>query len=93
MNVFRLQSEARGGACRQRLVSVRVVDFSQSPDLQDQDEVGFISPALWFNMADGDVMPVNGCTLRIKVPVLHLNKLIYTVIFNMKTVRGPLLAP
>ncbi|XP_028420769.1 peroxisome assembly factor 2 isoform X2 [Perca flavescens] len=62
----RPESEARGGACRQRLASVCMVDFSQSPDLQDQDEVGFVSPALWFNMTDGDVMPVNGCTLRIK---------------------------
>ncbi|XP_035856422.1 peroxisome assembly factor 2 [Sander lucioperca] len=61
-----LQSEARGAVCRQRLASVLVVDSTQSPDLQNQDEVGFISAALWFNMTDGDVMPVNGCTLRIK---------------------------
>ncbi|XP_049428068.1 peroxisome assembly factor 2 isoform X1 [Epinephelus fuscoguttatus] len=55
-----------GDACRQRLVSVLVVDLTQSPDLQNHDEVGFISPTLWFNMTGGDVIPANSCTLRMK---------------------------
>ncbi|XP_054460043.1 peroxisomal ATPase PEX6 isoform X2 [Anoplopoma fimbria] len=60
------QAEVKGGACRQRLVSVLVVDLAKSPDLQNHEEVGFISATLWFNMTEGDVIPVNGCTLRMK---------------------------
>ncbi|XP_034414646.1 peroxisome assembly factor 2 isoform X2 [Cyclopterus lumpus] len=59
-------TEVKGGVCRRRLVSVLVVDLTQSPDLQDYDEVGFVSATLWFNMTEGDAIPVNGCTLRMK---------------------------
>ncbi|XP_029283663.1 peroxisome assembly factor 2-like isoform X3 [Cottoperca gobio] len=57
-------TDVRAGDCRQRLVSVLVVDLT--PDLQNHDEVGFISATLWFNMTEGDVIPVNSCTLRMK---------------------------
>ncbi|XP_041641110.1 peroxisome assembly factor 2 [Cheilinus undulatus] len=60
------QNEVRGGGARERLVSVVVVDPSQSPDLQSQDEVGFISETLWFNMSEGEEIPVSSCTLRMK---------------------------
>ncbi|KAK2918466.1 peroxisomal ATPase PEX6 isoform X1 [Channa argus] len=50
--------------CRERLVSVVVVDLG--PDLQVHGEVGFISPTLWFNLTEGDVVPVNSCPLRMK---------------------------
>lgn len=53
------------GVCRERLVSVVVVDLS--PDLQIHGEVGFISATLWFNLTEGDVVPVNSCALRMKV--------------------------
>ncbi|XP_074553060.1 peroxisomal ATPase PEX6 isoform X2 [Halichoeres trimaculatus] len=56
----------RGGGARERLVSMLVVDLAQSPDLQNLDEVGFISETLWFNMTEGDEIPVSGCTLRMK---------------------------
>ncbi|XP_034056504.1 LOW QUALITY PROTEIN: peroxisome assembly factor 2 [Gymnodraco acuticeps] len=59
-------ADVRGGVCRQRLVSVLVLDPSLSPDLQNQEEVGFISATLWFNMTEGDVIPVSSCTLRMK---------------------------
>ncbi|XP_074485873.1 peroxisomal ATPase PEX6 isoform X1 [Sebastes fasciatus] len=59
-------TDVRGGVCRQRLVSVVVVDLAQSPDLQNHDEVGFISATLWFNMTEGDMIPVNSCTMRMK---------------------------
>ncbi|XP_068444764.1 peroxisomal ATPase PEX6 isoform X1 [Clinocottus analis] len=55
-----------GGGGGQRLVSVLVVDLTQSPDLQNHEEVGFVSATLWFNMTGGDGIPVNGCTLRMK---------------------------
>lgn len=55
------------GVCRERLASVVVVDFAASPDLQVHGEVGFISATLWFNLTEGDVVPENGCTLRMKV--------------------------
>ncbi|KAK5926066.1 hypothetical protein CgunFtcFv8_021669 [Champsocephalus gunnari] len=59
-------ADVRGGLCRQRLVSVLVLDPSLTPDLQNQEEVGFISATLWFNMTDGDAIPVSSCTLRVK---------------------------
>uniref|UniRef100_A0A671WSD3 Peroxisomal ATPase PEX6 n=1 Tax=Sparus aurata TaxID=8175 RepID=A0A671WSD3_SPAAU len=58
--------DLRGGVCRERLVSVLVVDPAQSPDLQNQHEVGFISSTLWFNMTGGDEIPERSCTLRVK---------------------------
>ncbi|XP_070778486.1 peroxisomal ATPase PEX6 [Enoplosus armatus] len=65
------QTEVRGGVCRERLVSVLVVDLTLSPDLnlnlnQNHNEVGFISATLWFNMTDGEEIPVSSCTLRMK---------------------------
>ncbi|XP_044045251.1 peroxisome assembly factor 2 isoform X2 [Siniperca chuatsi] len=61
------QTEVRGGVCRERLVSVLVADLRQSPDLnQNHDEVGFISATLWFNMTEGEEIPENSCTLRLK---------------------------
>uniref|UniRef100_A0AAQ4RSV8 Peroxisomal ATPase PEX6 n=1 Tax=Gasterosteus aculeatus aculeatus TaxID=481459 RepID=A0AAQ4RSV8_GASAC len=58
--------DAPTGGGGQRLVSVLVVDLAQSPELQHHGEVGFISATLWFNMTEGDVVPVGGCTLRMK---------------------------
>ncbi|XP_073327114.1 peroxisomal ATPase PEX6 isoform X2 [Pagrus major] len=58
--------DLRGGVCRERLVSVLVLDPAQSPDLQNQHEVGFISTTLWFNMTGGDEIPERSCTLRVK---------------------------
>ncbi|XP_029374028.1 peroxisome assembly factor 2 isoform X2 [Echeneis naucrates] len=52
--------------CRERPVSVVVVDLTQSPDLQNHNEVGFISATLWFNMTEGESVPVSSCTLRMK---------------------------
>ncbi|KAM7008674.1 LOW QUALITY PROTEIN: peroxisomal ATPase PEX6 [Tautogolabrus adspersus] len=60
------QPDVSGGGAREKLVSVLVVDLTQSPDLQSPDEVGFISETLWFNMAEGDEIPENICTLRMK---------------------------
>ncbi|XP_058496719.1 peroxisomal ATPase PEX6 isoform X3 [Solea solea] len=48
----------------ERPVSVVVVDLS--PDLQNHNEAGFISATLWFNLTDGDMIPVNVCSLRMK---------------------------
>uniref|UniRef100_A0A8D3CJC1 Peroxisomal ATPase PEX6 n=1 Tax=Scophthalmus maximus TaxID=52904 RepID=A0A8D3CJC1_SCOMX len=60
------QSDVRGGVGRERLVSVVVVDLTPSPELQNHEEVGFISATLWFNLTEGEVVPVNCCTLRMK---------------------------
>uniref|UniRef100_A0A7N8Y362 Peroxisomal ATPase PEX6 n=1 Tax=Mastacembelus armatus TaxID=205130 RepID=A0A7N8Y362_9TELE len=51
-----------GQVCRERPVSVVVVDLTLSPDLQGHDEGGFISATLWFNLTEGDVIPVNSWT-------------------------------
>ncbi|XP_070684187.1 peroxisomal ATPase PEX6 isoform X2 [Pempheris klunzingeri] len=58
------QAEVRGGG--ERPASVVVVDFSQSPDLQNQDQVGLMSHTHWFNMTDGDEVPLDTHTLRMK---------------------------
>ncbi|XP_041789279.1 peroxisome assembly factor 2 isoform X1 [Chelmon rostratus] len=60
------QTDVRGGVCRDRLVSVQVVDLAKSPDLQNHQETGFISATLWFNMTEGDETPENCCTVRMK---------------------------
>ncbi|XP_070409800.1 peroxisomal ATPase PEX6 [Nothobranchius furzeri] len=54
------------GLCRERLVSVVVVDLTLCPELQNYRNVGFISATLWFNMAKGETIPVERCTLRMK---------------------------
>ncbi|XP_040892897.1 peroxisome assembly factor 2 isoform X3 [Toxotes jaculatrix] len=60
------QSDVKWDVCRDRLVSVVVVDLTQSPDLQNHDEAGFISATLWFNMTEGEAIPANCCSLRMK---------------------------
>uniref|UniRef100_A0A1A7Y3E6 Peroxisomal ATPase PEX6 n=1 Tax=Iconisemion striatum TaxID=60296 RepID=A0A1A7Y3E6_9TELE len=52
--------------CRERLVSVVVVDLTLCPELQNHRNVGFISSTLWFNMTEGEMIPVKRCTLRMK---------------------------
>ncbi|KAM4750262.1 LOW QUALITY PROTEIN: peroxisomal ATPase PEX6 [Anableps anableps] len=54
----------RACPCRERLVSAVVVD--PSPELNIHDDVGFISATLWFNMTEGEMVPLKSCTLRMK---------------------------
>ncbi|XP_014893360.1 peroxisome assembly factor 2 [Poecilia latipinna] len=56
--------EVSAPPCRERLVSAVVVDLS--PELTIHDDVGFISATLWFNMTEGETLPVKSCTLRMK---------------------------
>eukprot|EP00064_Thunnus_orientalis_P026180 superscaffoldBa00015671_g26667 len=58
--------DVRGGVGRERLVSVVAVDLTLNPDLQLQDETGFISETLWFNLTEGEEVNMNGCSLRMK---------------------------
>ncbi|XP_040002914.1 peroxisome assembly factor 2 isoform X2 [Xiphias gladius] len=60
------QTDVRWAVGRERLVSVVAVDLTESPDLQNHEEVGFISATLWFNMTEGEMIPVSSCTLRMK---------------------------
>ncbi|XP_036406208.1 peroxisome assembly factor 2 [Megalops cyprinoides] len=56
------------------LASVVVVDFVKSPDLDLQDNMGFVSPALWFSLSNGDIVPVANRVMKIKrcnVPQPH----------------------
>lgn len=57
--------DVRAAPCRERLVSAVVVDLG--PELTIHDDVGFISATLWFNMTEGEKLPVKSCTLRMKV--------------------------
>lgn len=59
----------RSGASTQRLVSVLVVEHIQSPGTQKQQQDGFISPTLWFNMTQGEQVPKRSHTLKMKVNV------------------------
>uniref|UniRef100_A0A3P9Q6L3 Peroxisomal ATPase PEX6 n=1 Tax=Poecilia reticulata TaxID=8081 RepID=A0A3P9Q6L3_POERE len=56
--------DVRAPPCRERQVSAVVVDLS--PELMIHDDVGFISATLWFNMTEGETLPVKSCTLRMK---------------------------
>ncbi|XP_014186165.1 peroxisome assembly factor 2 isoform X1 [Haplochromis burtoni] len=60
------EGDVTGGICRERLVSVVVMDLPPSPELQSHDNLGLISPPLWFNMTGGEVIPVNSFMLRMK---------------------------
>ncbi|KAM6940568.1 peroxisomal ATPase PEX6 [Xenentodon cancila] len=60
------ESDVRVGVCRERVVSVVVVDLTLSPELQIHDDMGFISATLWFNMTEGEMIPANSCMLRMK---------------------------
>ncbi|XP_024145407.1 peroxisome assembly factor 2 isoform X2 [Oryzias melastigma] len=53
-------------ACRERLASAVVVDLSLCPELQPHADGAFISATLWFNMTEGEELPVNGFTLTMK---------------------------
>nr|XP_046232900.1 peroxisome assembly factor 2 isoform X1 [Scatophagus argus] len=66
VKLWRPGRSSRGAVCRERLVSVLVVDFTDRPELQKNHEEGFISPTLWFNMTEGDEVPERSCTLRMK---------------------------
>lgn len=60
------EGDVTGAICRERLVSVVVMDLPPSPELQSHDNLGLISPTLWFNMTEGEVIPVNSFMLRMK---------------------------
>lgn len=59
--------DVRACICRERLVSVVVVDLTVSPELQIHNDVGFISASLWFNITEGEMIPLKTVTLRMKV--------------------------
>lgn len=59
--------DVRACICRERLVSVVVVDLARSPELQIHSDVGFISSSLWFNITEGEMIPLKTFTLRMKV--------------------------
>lgn len=49
------------------LGSVVVADFSKCAELDLQDNVGFISPTHWFNLSNGEPVPVSSRAVKIKV--------------------------
>lgn len=57
----------RPGGSTQRLVSILVVDQIQSPAGENEQEEGFISPTLWFNMTQGEQLLKRSSTLKMKV--------------------------
>ncbi|XP_072239619.1 peroxisomal ATPase PEX6 isoform X2 [Leuresthes tenuis] len=60
------ETDVRLGVSKEQLVCVVIVDLTLSPELQVHDDVGFISATLWFNMTEGEMIPVKSCTLRMK---------------------------
>ncbi|KAJ8366128.1 hypothetical protein SKAU_G00149590 [Synaphobranchus kaupii] len=48
------------------LAAVVVADFVKSPDLDLQEHVGYVSPALWFNLSNGEPAPVYSRVVKIK---------------------------
>uniref|UniRef100_A0A8C7HU47 Peroxisomal ATPase PEX6 n=1 Tax=Oncorhynchus kisutch TaxID=8019 RepID=A0A8C7HU47_ONCKI len=48
------------------LGSVVVADFSKCAELDLQDNVGFISPTHWFNLSNGEPVPVSSRAVKIK---------------------------
>lgn len=57
------RSRASGG----HLASVVAADLGKSADLDLQENVAFVSPALWFNLTGGEPVPVSNRMVKIKV--------------------------
>ncbi|XP_026092267.1 peroxisome assembly factor 2 isoform X2 [Carassius auratus] len=51
---------------RVHLVSIRAFESVRQQDMDMNDNVGFISPVQWFNLADGMAVPVGNKTIKIK---------------------------
>ncbi|CAN9510674.1 unnamed protein product [Ophioblennius macclurei] len=49
---------------KERPASIRMVDLG--PELEVHDDAAFISNTLWFNLTEGEMIPVKSCTLRMK---------------------------
>ncbi|KAJ8392373.1 hypothetical protein AAFF_G00074980 [Aldrovandia affinis] len=56
---------AKGRGCA-HLARVVVADFAKSPDWDPQDCVGYVSPVLWFNLANGEPVPLAQRVVKIK---------------------------
>nr|XP_023686088.1 peroxisome biogenesis factor 6 isoform X2 [Paramormyrops kingsleyae] len=56
------RSRASGG----HLASVVAADLGKSADLDLQENVAFVSPALWFNLSGGEPVPVSNRMVKIK---------------------------
>nr|XP_006638541.1 PREDICTED: peroxisome biogenesis factor 6 isoform X1 [Lepisosteus oculatus] len=52
----------RGG----HLAAVVVAEFTRSQDLEFHENVGFVSPSLWFNLSGGAPMPIASRVVKIK---------------------------
>lgn len=61
------EADVRVCPYRERLVSAVVVDLTESPELKTLEDVGFISATLWFNMTEGETVPLKNFSLRMKV--------------------------
>ncbi|KAI1896913.1 hypothetical protein AGOR_G00099770 [Albula goreensis] len=48
------------------LASVVVADFVKSSEVDLQENVGYVSPVLWFNLSNGDPVPVVSRVVKIK---------------------------
>ncbi|KAG9337800.1 hypothetical protein JZ751_027602 [Albula glossodonta] len=48
------------------LASVVVSDFVKSSEVDLQENVGYVSPVLWFNLSNGDPVPVVSRVVKIK---------------------------
>lgn len=53
---------SRGGGARERLVSVVTTEEQEV----EKQEAGLISTTLWFNLTEGEPLPVNSTSLRLK---------------------------
>ncbi|KAL0159242.1 hypothetical protein M9458_042967, partial [Cirrhinus mrigala] len=51
---------------RVHLVAIKAFDTLRHPDMDVNDNVGFISPVQWFNLSDGMAVPVGNKTIKIK---------------------------
>lgn len=50
----------------------KIVAFIKSLDMDVSDNIGFISPVLWFNLSNGEAAPIASKSLKIKVSLLYL---------------------
>ena len=58
---------------RAHLSVVCVSEFGKHLELDLQDSVGFITPTHWFNLSNGDPIPIGCKTVKIKVNIFALD--------------------
>lgn len=68
----------------------KIVAVIKSSDMDVSDNTGFISPVLWFNLANGEAAPVGSKSLKIKVSNSYVDQYLFR---DMSIIRHSIFVP